>query len=152
MKNSILLICFLWTSLQLGAQNTTVHYNLDKNKVAVEGYDLVAYFKDQKAIKGNTNYSVIEQGVTYYFVSQNHKDIFKKNPSFYQPQHGGWCAYAIGKTGEKVAVDPKTFKVIDNKLYLFYNKYLTNTLKLWNKEEAFLLNEAEKNWKKIVEK
>jgi len=36
---------------------------------------------------------------------------------------------------EKVEVDPGTFKIVDGKLYLFYNKFFNNTLKSWNKDE-----------------
>lgn len=152
MKNRFFIIWFLFSSWFLLAQNEMALYNIDKNNVAVEGYDLVSYFKDHKATKGNPLYSVVEKGITYYFTNEEHKTAFLKKPVLYKPQYGGWCAYAIGKTGEKVEVDPKTFKIIDDKLYLFYNKYLTNTLKLWNKEENMLLTNADKNWKTIINK
>ncbi len=65
----------------------------------------------------------------------------------YEPQYGGWCAYAMGNSGEKVEVDPETYKIVDGKLYLFYNKYFTNTLKSWNKDEAKLKSKADESWK-----
>jgi hypothetical protein len=34
----------------------------------------------------------------------------------------------MGATGEKVGVDPKTFKILDGKLYLFYHSWVNNTL------------------------
>lgn len=150
MKNSIILTCLLFITFNIRAQNETNPYNVDDSKIAVAGYDVVSYFKDQKASKGNKDFSVVANGITYLFVNQNHKDAFIKNTSFYQPQFGGWCAYAIGKSGEKVTIDPKTFKIIDNKLYLFYNKYFTNTLNLWNKDEKVLLTQANKNWRKMI--
>ena len=55
----------------------------------------------------------------------------------------------MGASGEKVEVDPETFKIIDGKLYLFYNKIFNNTLKSWNKDEANLKQKADANWKKI---
>ncbi|NHN24909.1 YHS domain protein [Flavobacterium jejuense] len=152
MKKVLFLMLVITSSFQILAQNDTKNLNVDKTKIAVEGYDVVAYFKDNTAVKGNKNFVVVDNGITYYFSSQNHKDIFTKNSTLYKPQYGGWCAYAIGKTGEKIEIDPKTFKIIDNKLYLFYNKFLTNTLKLWNKEETTLLINADKNWKTITKK
>lgn len=152
MKNNNLLLWFLLFGLQLTAQNTTNDFNVDTNSLAVAGYDVVSYFNDQKAVKGSPAYTAQVAGITYWFANEKHQQDFLKNSSYYQPQYGGWCAYAVGKTGEKVEVDPKTFKIINNKLYLFYNKYLTNTLKLWNKEEATLLPQADKNWKKIIQK
>ncbi|VXC16100.1 YHS domain protein [Flavobacterium sp. 9AF] len=152
MKKSVYLILLLFNGLQLIAQQNISHFNVKKDKIAVEGYDVVAYFLDHKAIKGSKEFTVKEDGIIYYFTSQMHKEVFEKNSSLYKPQYGGWCAYAIGKTGEKVEIDPKTFKIVDNKLYLFYNKFLTNTLQLWNKEEAHLKMEADMHWKKIISK
>jgi len=77
------------------------------------------------------------------------KEEFKKNPSRYEPQYGGWCAYAMGKDGSKVEVDPETFKIIDGKLYLYYNKFFNNTLKSWNKDEPNLKAKADVNWKQF---
>lgn len=124
-------------------------YNLGKSALAIEGYDPVAYFTDAKSIKGNSANALNYEGVIYYFSTSAHKESFRSDPGKYEPQYGGWCAYAMGKTGEKVEVDPETFKVLNGKLYLFYNKYLTNTLKSWNKDEGTLKSNADMNWRKI---
>jgi len=123
-------------------------FNLD-NGIAINGYDPVAYFKKGAAVKGKNELAVFDQGVTYYFSSVENKEEFKKNPSNYEPQYGGWCAYAMGKDGSKVEVDPGTFKIIDGKLYLYYNKFFNNTLKSWNKDEVNLKSKANINWKKF---
>ncbi|MBI3720796.1 MAG: YHS domain-containing protein [Sphingobacteriales bacterium] len=126
-------------------------FNLSKNGLAINGYDPVAYFKQNKAIEGSSNFATVYQGATYYFSSAENKEEFKKNPAKYEPQYGGWCAYAMGKNGEKVAIDPETFKIIDGKLFLFYNRFFNNTLKSWNKDEANLHTKADTNWKKIFQ-
>lgn len=123
-------------------------YNLDDG-VAISGYDPVAYFTQNKAVKGSRDLAVVDNGVTYYFSSAADKEEFKKNPAKYEPQYGGWCAYAMGKDGTKVEVDPETFKIINGKLYVFYNKFFNNTLKSWNKDEAKLHQQADANWQKI---
>jgi hypothetical protein len=92
---------------------------------------------------------LISEGVTYYFSTVQNRELFKANPLKYEPQFGGWCAYAMGENGEKVSVDPETFKIIDGKLYLFYNKFFNNTLKEWNKNENALKQKAEQNWAKF---
>ena len=76
------------------------------------------------------------------------KEVWK-NPAKYEPQYGGWCAYAMGAKGEKVSVDPKTYKIVDGKLYLFYNRLFNNTLEDWNENEAKLKNKADANWVNI---
>ena len=139
-------------SFQSFSQDATVtrkkHFNLD-NGLAINGYDHVAYFKQHKAIKGKKDISIYNQGVTYHFSSADNKEDFKKNPSAYEPQYGGWCAYAMGSNGEKVSVDPETFKIVNNKLYLFYNSFFNNTLKSWNKDEKNLNEKADQNWNKL---
>lgn len=130
------------------AKTRTKEFNLD-DQLAISGYDPVAYFKSNKAIKGKKDLSVYHQGVIYNFSSVENKEEFKKDPSRYEPEYGGWCAYAMGAKGEKVSIDPETFKIINGKLYLFYNSFFNNTLKSWNKDESNLRGKADNNWKKI---
>ncbi|QTE34821.1 YHS domain-containing (seleno)protein [Mucilaginibacter gossypii] len=125
-------------------------FNLDKTDLALEGYDPVAYFTQQKAVEGKKEISLANDGVTYYFASTQDRDLFKVDPAKYEPQYGGWCAYAMGAKGEKVEIDPKTFKLVNNKLYLFYNKFFNNTKKSWDKDEANLKTKADANWAKTI--
>lgn len=124
-------------------------FNLNDEGVAIKGYDPVAYFKSNEAVKGKKELAVFFQGALYYFSSVENKEEFKKNPAKYEPEYGGWCAYAMGAKGEKVSIDPETFKIVNGKLYLFYNRNFTNTLKSWNKDEASLKTKADINWKNI---
>lgn len=144
-------ILFVLASVAVFSQNDAKRisqYNIE-NKVAIQGYDPVAYFKQNKAIKGKNDLTASYMGITYKFSSMANKDLFVKNPAGFEPQYGGWCAYAMGSAGEKVEINPETFKITDGKLYLFYNAYFNNTLKSWNKDEANLKAKAEVNWKKI---
>ena len=152
MKRSFLLSLFVILAFSAFTQTAEVRkkqYNLSNN-LAISGYDPVAYFTVKKAVKGKSTYSVTEKNVTYYFSSKENMEAFIKNPSAYEPEYGGWCAYAMGATGEKVQVDPETFKIINNKLYLFYNRFFNNTLKDWNKDESNLKSKADIAWKKFI--
>ena len=152
MKKSILILFVVLSSTISFAQTAakrTKEFNLE-NKVAIQGYDPVAYFLQKKAVKGKSNLATTFEGVIYYFSTQANKDAFTKNPAGYEPQYGGWCAYAMGSAAEKVEIDPETFKIVDGKLYVFYNAYFNNTLKSWNKDEPNLKKKADANWKKIV--
>ncbi|MCF0061765.1 YHS domain protein [Dyadobacter chenwenxiniae] len=147
---------FLLLALGLGqafAQTVEIRkkqFNLEGSGLAIQGYDPVAYFTMNKALEGKKEFSTNFNGTVYRFMSKQNRDEFAGNPARYEPQYGGWCAFAMGKKGEKVEVDPETFKVIDGKLYLFYNKYFNNTLKSWNQDEARLKAQANKNWSKFV--
>ena len=123
------------------------NFNLSKG-VAIEGYDPVSYFKG-KPEKGSSSYVYVFEGVTYRFANAANLATFKQNSAAYEPQYGGWCAYAMGNSGEKVEVDPETYKIIGGRLYLFYNHLFNNTLKTWNKSEGQLKPKADANWQKI---
>lgn len=144
---SLLLLITAGIFAQGAAVDRKKNYNLEDG-VAISGYDPVAYFQ-HKAVEGSKENATVYNGVTYYFSSAQNKEEFKKNPTKYEPQYGGWCAYAMGAKGEKVTIDPKTYKIIDGKLYLFYNKFFNNTLTSWNKDEANLKKNADANWKKL---
>ena len=152
MKRSlVLLIQLLLLAFIAGAQTQLSNLNIDKKgHLALSGYDPVAYFKDKKAIEGKPSIAVENDGVKYQFATQGNKDLFLASPSSYKPQYGGWCAYAMGAKGEKVEVDPETFKIVDGKLYLFYNKFFNNTLDSWNENEAELKSNADRNWAKLI--
>ena len=96
------------------------HFNLDSKHLAIDGYDPVAYFTKGVATEGSKKYSLNYKGVTYYF------------------------------NGEKVSINPKTFKIVDGKLYLFYNKLFTNTLIPWNEDEDNLKGNADDFWKELI--
>ena len=153
MKRPITILLLLLLTVTAFAQTLEVRkkqYNLESSGLAIQGYDPVAYFTMNKAIEGKKDLSADYNGVTYRFGSKQNKDEFMRNPGRYEPQFGGWCAYAMGKKGEKVEIDPETFKIVDGKLYLFYNKFFNNTLKSWNQDETRLKTQADHNWMKFV--
>lgn len=124
------------------------HFNISSG-IALQGYDPVAYFTQGKAIKGNKTFAVNAEGIIYHCSSASNRDLLIKNYTLYEPQYGGWCAYAMGNSGEKVEINPETFKIIDGQLYLFYNAYFNNTLKSWNKDEKNLKTKANLNWQNL---
>ena len=124
------------------------NFNIKKN-IAIEGYDPVSYF-DNKPIEGEAKWTFSHKGVTYQFSSATNLAKFKANAEKYEPAYGGWCAYAMGETGEKVKIDPETFKIVEGKLFLFYNFWGNNTLTDWNKMEKSLKAKADQNWKKFL--
>lgn len=126
------------------------HQNVDSKKVAIQGYDPVSYFTANQAVKGLSKYNLTFQGAVYYFSTPQNLEKFSAKPEIYVPEYGGWCAFAMGDYGKKVEIDPATFKILNGKLYLFYNKGLVNTLNLWNKNESTLLFKADSNWKTLT--
>jgi len=124
-------------------------YNLGADKVAISGYDPVAYFTQGKALKGRKEISASHRGVTYYFTTEEDKKLFAESPDKYLPTYGGWCATAMAK-GEKVEIDPTNFKVTKGRLFLFFKAFYANAIKDWNKDEPGQTAKADANWKKIA--
>ncbi len=144
MISAVLLLSLSTTQAQNGTRQN--NFNLEKGMLAIQGYDPVGYFTQNKAIKGKKEFEFNVMGINYWFASDANRKIFMKDYQKYEPQYGGWCAYAMGKTGEKVEVDPETFKIKDGKLYLFYHSFINNTLPKWNEDEATLKSKADKSW------
>lgn len=150
MKNCIA-IALLLLSQAAFAQSDDArkkNFNIKKN-VAIEGYDPVSYFEG-KPEEGDSKFTASFKGVVYLFANTANASKFKASPEKYEPAYGGWCAYAMGENGEKVKIDPETYKIVDGKLYLFYNFWGNNTLKEWNKNEKALKPKADQNWKKFL--
>jgi hypothetical protein len=120
-------------------------------KLAIQGWDPVAYFPEGggKPAKGEKKFSVVQGDITYRFASAEHSKLFAADPWKYEPAYGGWCAYAMGAKGEKVEVDPESFRILDGRLFLFYNGLFADTRSKWLKEETELLGKADAAWVKL---
>jgi len=151
---TILLIGLLVSTSQAGENAQRFNnFNL-KDGIAIKGYDPVAYFVQNKAVKGKKAFAANYQGVIYRFSSAENLELFKKQPAKYEPQQGGWCSYALAFGTDKVKINPKRFKIVDEKLYLFYDTFFgPNTLKLWNNgKDKKQINDADKNWATVLAK
>jgi YHS domain-containing protein len=116
------------------------------NGVAIDGYDAVAYFLQNSAVKGSKEFVHKWNGSTWQFASASNRDAFKQNPEKYAPQYGGYCAYGMSQ-GYKAKVDPiNAWTIVNGKLYLNYNKGIKAK---WLPKKDELINKADVNWKKI---
>lgn len=118
----------------------------NKRGVAVKGYDVVAYFTDGKAVKGNEAHTFEHAGVKWQFASADNMNAFKANPEKYAPQYGGYCAYGVAK-GATYDIDPDAWKIVDGKLYLNYS---TGVQKDWNKDIPGYIKTADANWPDVL--
>lgn len=91
-------------------------------ELAIEGYDPVAYFTKLQATKGSPDISHEWLGYTWQFVSKEHKDLFVADAMRYMPNYGGYCSYDPLNLGHDHEVDPTAWRIVDDKLYLFYSE------------------------------
>jgi len=122
--------------------------NLDKDGVALQGYDPVAFFTEHKPVKGKMEFKSVDGGATYYFASAETKALFDKEPARYEPAYGGYCAYGVSRN-KLVEIDPEAFQVLDGRLLLQYSKGVRAD---FNKDASGNVAKANGNWPALVEK
>jgi hypothetical protein len=114
----------------------------DGSGIAIRGYDPVAYFTDQKPVKGSEQFTFAWMGATWRFATAAHRDQFAANPAQYAPQYGGYCSYAVSK-GHTASIDPEAWRIVDGKLYLNYSKSVQKT---WAEDVPGNIQKANQNW------
>ena len=147
-----LIFLVVFTGLLMAGDSKST-FNINKNGIALDGYDLVAYFTQYEALKGSANFEATYQNVKFWFASNENKETFLANPGNYLPQYGGFCAFAVGKKNAKVPSNPQTFKLYEGRLYLFFNSEYEgkpmSTIIPWNNHEKEMKELADINWKKL---
>src|SRR5256885_4932683 len=103
MKKLSLLLLTSGLALPAFAQTKTL-LNLDKTGVAIQGYDPVAFFTDNRPVKGKPEFPARHNGALYYFASKEHRELFEGDPAKYEPVFGGYCAYGVSR-GKLVEID-----------------------------------------------
>ena len=146
-KIAVLLATLTFVATPLVA-GTKALLNVDKNGLALQGYDPVAFFTENKPVKGKPEFKSTDQGVTYLFASAENKMRFEKEPAKYEPAFGGFCAYGVSRN-KLAEIDPEAFQVVDGRLLLQYSKGVRNE---FNKDTQGNLAKANTNWPMLVEK
>ena len=115
---------------------------------ALSGYDPVAYFKENKPVKGDKRFSYKYKGARWFFSSQENLDLFKSDGDQYAPQYGGYCAWAVGSNKAFASGDPKQWSIIDGKLYLNYNREIQDK---WLLGVNGFIEQGDKNWPEMID-
>lgn len=109
---------------------------------AIRGYDPVAYFTEDDAVKGSPEHSFTYQGATWLFSSAENRDKFAAAPERYAPAYGGYCAWAVSQ-GYTAPIDPDAWSVRDGRLYLNYSKTVRAR---WALDKDGNIAAADRNW------
>lgn len=145
MKQLLLTLILLVASssaLALDEINTTYFGNL-----AIEGYDAVAYFTEQRAVEGSKEHETNYKDANWRFSSAANLAAFQADPEHYAPQYGGYCAWAVSQN-DTANIDPTQFTVHDGKLYLNYSKKISARWKL--DKESFIVD-ADRFWPQLLQ-
>lgn len=122
----------------------TVSLSSEEKKPFLAGNCPVAYVKMGKALLGDKKISSISNDTLYYFVREDAKKMFDKEPLVYTKalQYKGLCAAAVS-FGNKVESDPALFTAHEGKLYFFSN---ADAKSMFDKDKSGFIVKAEKNW------
>lgn len=90
----------------------------DEVRLAVRGYDVVAYVTQNRAVPGSPRFRSEFEDVTYYFASAEHQALFDREPARYQPAYHGYDATRIVYAIPELA-DPEVWRLIDGRVFLF---------------------------------
>ena len=146
MKN--ILLSVLLSVFSISAVSAKSLVNVDKKGVGIREHDPVAYFTENKAVKGSPQFQSSFEGVIYYFASAENKATFDSNPAKYAPQFGGFCAWAVSR-GYTAPIDPNAFQIVNGRLLL---QYSLRVRKDFSQDPEGNLRQADANWPGIVEK
>ena len=125
----------------------TTKQNVDSQGVILKGYDVVAFFKERKAVKGSSELSATYQNAAYLFTSAANKAEFEKDPAKYVPQYGAFCAYGVTLGVLADPEVPDAFLVYKGKLYVCGNQ---GALKDFKKDIDSNIDKANVNWRQLA--
>jgi hypothetical protein len=112
-------------------------------RLAIKGYDPVAYFTVGKPMPGSPDFSHEWDGARWQFADAGHRELFRQDPDAYAPQYGGYCALGV-TTGLRGHIDPEAWTIVDGKLYLNFDKA---ALEEWRQDQAVNIAQADRMWR-----
>jgi YHS domain-containing protein len=136
--NSLLLAGFV-AAMFFGFSSLT---QAGDHRLALKGYDTVAYFTDKRPMVGDPQYQYEWDGAVYRFASVEHLALFKSDPDRFLPQYNNWCAASVAK-GVKVYGNPEYWLVVDGRLYLFGKPIGPELMRA---DPAAMKSKADQNW------
>jgi hypothetical protein len=86
--------------------------------LAIEGYDVLAYFIDARPELGLPDFEAAQGGAVWRFRNEGNRDSFVAHPEVYGPQFGGYDPVDLAR-GITVAGNPLFWLVSGDRLYLF---------------------------------
>lgn len=116
--------------------------NVGPDKIAIKGYDPVAYFTEGKATKGRPEFEFVWQDAKWRFASAANRDLFRGDPEKYGPRYGGFCALGVAK-GAKFDIDPDAWTIVSGRLYLNYDRGSRDE---WRKNADVNIRDADQKW------
>ena len=118
----------------------------NENGIALDGQDVVAYFRANLPVQGSPKFTHTWNGVKWQFSNAMSRDLFEKNPAQYAPQYGGYCS-KVASVGVLATTIPNAWEIRNGKLFLNFS---LEAQKEWQQDTATKIAKANANWPKIL--
>jgi YHS domain-containing protein len=132
----------------LGTSHAAGEMSLPGSRVALQGYDPVAYFTDGHPEKGSAEFSASFDGTTYWFKNAEHQALFTADPDHYAPRFNGYCTVMVSR-GIKYEANPEMWAIADGKLWVFGGPRAVSSFK---EQTADIVAKATENWPEVRQK
>lgn len=114
-------------------------------RIALQGYDPVAFHAAGKPVKGNPAILAEYDGYKFAFASEDNKAAFEKDADKFLPAYGGYCAFGVS-IGVLFPVEIDTWEIIDGRLVL---QYTAEVKQMFAEDKAENIRKADANWAKM---
>jgi len=115
--------------------------------LAIEGYDVLAYFVDARPELGLPDFEAAQGGAVWRFRNEGNRDSFVAHPEIYGPQFGGYDPVDLAR-GITVAGSPLFWLISGDRLYLFGHEDARDAFAA---NPAPYLKEAKARWPALEE-
>jgi YHS domain-containing protein len=117
------------------------------SKIALQGYDPVAFHQVSRVLKGNPAISAEYLGYKYLFSSELNKVMFEEQMERYLPAYGGYCAYGVS-IDVLFPIEINTWEIIDGRLVLQFSQEVKHKFGENTNEN---MRKANENWSQLKE-
>lgn len=114
----------------------------DSPPLAVDGYDVVAYFTRGEAVRGSAAHTAAWQGREWRFANARHRRLFRAHPERYAPAYEGHCAWAMSQ-GRLADGRAQFWAIHEGRLFFNCNAEVHER---WLENREALIEAADREW------
>src|SRR5215813_593962 len=134
-------------AIRIGGAPANASVSTDRARIAIRGYDTVAYFTMGKPRLGFPRFYYIWRGAVWFFENGENRKKFAENPAQFAPAYGGFCAWCLA-VEHKHHSTPEYWRIYEGRLFLHESP---DYLRRWVKKPSIYINESEQIWPSSID-
>jgi hypothetical protein len=116
------------------------------SSLAADGYDVVAFHREGRAMPGDARFTHRWKNATWRFASAEARDAFAADPARYAPAYGGHCSWAAAQ-GYRASGDPRHWRIVAGRLHFNYDARVHRT---WLADADAFIAAADMKWPSVL--